>query len=82
RALGLIDMQVFAYVIFPQALKNILETLSGQFANIIKDSSLISVNAINELTQSAQEINSYTFATLEAYVILAITYLSLTLPKS
>ncbi|EAM0652381.1 amino acid ABC transporter permease [Campylobacter jejuni] len=78
RALGLKEMQVFAYVIFPQALK----TLSGQFANLIKDSSLLSVIAVNELTQSAQEINSYTFATLEAYVILAITYLVLTLPIS
>ncbi|EMK0105463.1 amino acid ABC transporter permease [Campylobacter jejuni] len=82
RALGLKEMQVFAYVIFPQALKNILAPLSGQFANLIKDSSLLSVIAVNELTQSAQEINSYTFATLEAYVILAITYLVLTLPIS
>ncbi|HEF7341162.1 TPA: amino acid ABC transporter permease [Campylobacter jejuni] len=82
RALGLKEMQVFAYVIFPQALKNILAPLSGQFANLIKDSSLLSVIAVNELTQSAQEINSYTFATLEAYVILAITYLILTLPIS
>ncbi|HEH3626604.1 TPA: amino acid ABC transporter permease [Campylobacter jejuni] len=78
RALGLKEMQVFAYVI----LKNILAPLSGQFANLIKDSSLLSVIAVNELTQSAQEINSYTFATLEAYVILAITYLVLTLPIS
>lgn len=77
RALGLKEMQVFAYVIFPQALKNILAPL-----NLIKDSSLLSVIAVNELTQSAQEINSYTFATLEAYVILAITYLVLTLPIS
>lgn len=82
RALGLKEMQVFAYVIFPQALKNILAPLSGQFTNLIKDSSLLSVIAVNELTQSAQEINSYTFATLEAYVILAITYLVLTLPIS
>ncbi|HEF2204432.1 TPA: amino acid ABC transporter permease [Campylobacter jejuni] len=82
RALGLKEMQVFVYVIFPQALKNILAPLSGQFANLIKDSSLLSVIAVNELTQSAQEINSYTFATLEAYVILAITYLVLTLPIS
>lgn len=62
RALGLKEMQVFAYVIFPQALKNILAPLSGQFANLIKDSSLLSVIAVNELTQSAQEINSYTFS--------------------
>lgn len=82
RALGLKELQIFIYIVFPQALKNILAPLSGQFANLIKDSSLLSVIAVNELTQNAQEINSYTFATLEAYVILAIAYLILTLPIS
>ena len=64
------------------SFKNILAPLSGQFANLIKDSSLLSVIAVNELTQNAQEVNSYTFATLEAYVVLAIAYLVLTLPIS
>lgn len=82
RALGLKEIQICTYIIFPQALKNILAPLSGQFANLIKDSSLLSVIAVNELTQNAQEVNSYTFATLEAYVVLAIAYLVLTLPIS
>lgn len=80
KSLGLKNYQIFIYIIFPQALKNVLAPLSGQFANLIKDSSLLSIISINELTQSAKEINSYTFSTLEAYIPLAIFYLILTLP--
>ena len=80
KSLGLKDYQIFVYIIFPQAFKNVLAPLSGQFANLIKDSSLLSVISINELTQSAKEINSYTFSTLEVYIPLAICYLILTLP--
>ena len=36
--------------------------------------------ALNELTQSIQEVNSYIFATLEGYIVLAFAYLILTLP--
>lgn len=82
RALGLNERQIFLYIIFPQALKNILAPLSGQFANLIKDSSLLSVIALNELTQNIQEVNSYIFATLEGYIVLALAYLILTLPIS
>ncbi|ULN99752.1 amino acid ABC transporter permease [Campylobacter molothri] len=80
RALGLSERQILFYVVFPQALKNILAPISGQLANLIKDSSLLSVIAVNELTQNVQEVNSYVFATLEGYIILAIAYLVLTLP--
>ncbi|TKX30022.1 amino acid ABC transporter permease [Campylobacter estrildidarum] len=82
RALGLNEKQILFYVVFPQALKNILAPTSSQLANLIKDSSLLSVIAVNELTQNIQEINSYNFATLEGYIILAILYLVLTLPIS
>lgn len=80
RALGLSERQIFLYIIFPQAIKNILAPISGQLANFIKDSSLLSVIALNELTQSIQEVNSYIFATLEGYIVLAFAYLILTLP--
>lgn len=82
KALGFKEWQIFIYIIFPQALKSILAPLSGQMANLIKDSSLLSVIAVNELTQNASEINAYTFSTLEAYIPLAFMYLSLTLPIS
>lgn len=82
KALGLGEMEIYKSVIFPQALKSILAPLSGQLSNLIKDSSLLSVIAVSELTQNAQEINAFTFSTLEIYIPLAFCYLILTLPIS
>jgi polar amino acid transport system permease protein len=82
RAIGLSPLQSYRFVIFPQALRQIIPPLTGQFASIIKDSSLLSVIGINELTNSAQQINSATYSTLETYLPLGVAYLLLTLPIS
>ena len=81
-AIGLTGAQTFRYVVFPQALRQTLPPLAGQFVSLIKDSSLLSVIAISEFTLNAQEVNSYTFSTLESYLPLAAGYLLLTLPIS
>ena len=82
RAIGLTTPQVYLYVIFPQAIRRILPPLAGQFADIIKNSSLLSVIGVNEFTQNASNTNAATFSTLESYFPLAIGYLILTLPIS
>jgi polar amino acid transport system permease protein len=82
RAIGLTRAQTYRYVVFPQALRQILPPLAGQFVSLIKDSSLLSIIAISEFTLNAQEVNSYTFSTLESYIPLAAGYLILTLPIS
>lgn len=82
RAIGLTRYQSYRYVIMPQAIRQTLPPLTGQFASIIKDSSLLSVIGINEVTNSAQQINSATYSTLESFLPLAIAYLILTLPIS
>ena len=82
RAIGLTRSQTYRYVIFPQALRQTLPPLAGQFASLIKDSSLLSVIAINEFTLNAREVNSQTYSTLESYIPLAVGYLILTLPIS
>ena len=82
RAIGLTAAQTYRYVIFPQAIRQILPPLAGQFASLIKDSSLLSIIGINEFALSAQEVNSYTYSTLESYIPLALGYLILTLPIS
>lgn len=82
RAIGLSPLQSYRFVIFPQALRQIIPPLTGQFASIIKDSSLLSVIGISELTNSAQQINSATYSTLETYLPLGAAYLLLTLPIS
>lgn len=74
--------QKYIYIIMPQAIKVMLPPLAGQFANLIKDSSLLSIISINEFTMNAQEVNAYTYSTLESYIPLAIGYLLLTYPLS
>lgn len=82
RAVGFSRAQTYRYVILPQALRQTLPPLAGQFASLIKDSSLLSILAINEFTLNAQQVNANTYSTLESYLPLALGYLALTLPIS
>jgi polar amino acid transport system permease protein len=82
KAIGLTRPQTYRYVIFPQALRLTLPSLAGQFVSLVKDSSLLSVIAVNEFTQAARDVNSVTYSTLECYLPLAVGYLVLTLPIS
>ena len=82
KAIGLTPLQTYRYVIFPQALRGILPPLAGQFASLIKDSSLLSIIGISELTFAAQQAGSATYSTIEALLPLAPMYLILTLPVS
>jgi polar amino acid transport system permease protein len=82
KAIGLTRAQTYRYVIFPQAIRLSLPPLVGQFVSLIKDSSLLSIIAVNEFTQAARDINSITYSTLECYIPLALGYLILTLPIS
>jgi polar amino acid transport system permease protein len=82
RAIGLTTPQTYRHVIFPQAIRNILPALVGQFASLIKDSSLLSVIGLNEFAMAAGEVNSFTYAAFESYLPVAFGYLLLTLPIS
>lgn len=82
RAIGLTRAQTYRYVILPQALRLTLPPLVGQFVSLIKDSSLLSIIAVNEFTQAARDVNAVTYSTLECYLPLAAGYLVLTLPLS
>jgi polar amino acid transport system permease protein len=82
RAIGLTRSQTYRYVIFPQALRQTLPPLAGQFVSLVKDSSLLSIVAISEFTLNARTVNSRTYSTLESYLPLAVGYLILTLPIS
>jgi polar amino acid transport system permease protein len=82
RAIGLTRAQTYRYVIFPQVVRQLIPPLTGQFASIIKDSSLLSIIAVSEFTLNAQEVNAFTYSTLESYLPLALGYLLLTLPMS
>ncbi len=82
KAVGFTKTQSLRYIILPQLITRTLPALSGQFASIIKDSSLLSIIALVELTQTIREITSINYKLFEAYFVLGILYLALTLPIS
>ncbi len=82
RAIGLSGAQTYRFVVIPQAVRRVLPASAGQFANLIKDSSLLFVISVHEFTMQAREVNSNTYATFEAYLPLIFGYLILTLPIS
>ena len=78
RSLGMNVFQAMFHIILPQALKRTLPPLAGQFISLIKDSSLVSVIAITDLTKSGREIITSTFATFEVWLTVAAMYLVVT----
>jgi polar amino acid transport system permease protein len=82
RAIGLSEYQIYRFVVLPQAVRRILPAATGQFANLVKDSSLLFVISVPEFTMQAREVNANTYATFEAYLPLVFGYLLLTLPIS
>ncbi len=79
RSLGLSGAQTMMQIILPQAVKNILPALGNEFITLVKETSVISVIAINDLTKMAGFIGSRTFQPLPAYIIAAVVYLVIVL---
>jgi polar amino acid transport system permease protein len=82
RSLGMSYAQSMRYIILPQALRRILPPLAGQFISLIKDSSLLGIIAIRELTKAAREVVSASLQPFEVYILAAILYLVLTFTLS
>jgi polar amino acid transport system permease protein len=80
RAVGFSRVQMYRYVIFPQALRRVLPALAGLFVSLIKDSSLLNVIGVPEYFYNTKNFISRSYAGLEGYVPLALGYLVLTLP--
>lgn len=82
RSLGLTAAQSMRHVILPQAFKRVLPPLAGQFISLVKDTSLVSVIAITELTKSGREAITTSFSTFEIWFCIAALYLVINLPLS
>ena len=82
RAIGLSEGQTYRFVVIPQAIRRVLPASAGQFANLIKDSSLLFVISVHEFTMQAREANANSYATFEAYLPLVMGYFILTFPIS
>ena len=78
RSLGMSATETMIYIVLPQAFKRVLPPLAGQFISLIKDSSLVSVIAITDLTKSGREIITSSFATFEIWFTVALLYLVVT----
>ena len=78
RSLGMSTAQAMRHVILPQALRRTLPPLAGQSINLVKDSSLVSVMALTDLTKAGREVVSSTFSPFEIWFTVAAMYLLLT----
>ena len=79
RSLGMNYFLAMRLIILPQAVRRILPPLGNDFIALLKDSSLATVLAVNELTQLTRVRRSSTFRVMEAFNVAAFLYLSLTL---
>jgi polar amino acid transport system permease protein len=81
-SLGLSRWQRMRLIILPQAVQRILPPLAGQFISTIKDSAIVSVISIQELTFQGMELMSTTYFTFEIWITITAMYLILTLSCS
>lgn len=79
RALGMNHVMTMQYIILPQAIRIAVPPLVNCFSAVLKDSSLVSVLAVVELTRVGQQIYSTTLRSFEAYTVLGALYLIMTL---
>src|SRR5690625_705177 len=78
QALGLTGMQTAWHVILPQTFRRIIPPLGNEFIALLKDSSLVSVIALEELLRKGQMIVTRSFKPIELYMAIAVIYLLLT----
>jgi len=79
---GLTTPRLYRYVVLPQAIRIILPPLTGQSISLIKDSSIVSVIAVYELTTEGRDIIAATLLTFEVWFTVAALYLVLTMSLS
>lgn len=82
RSLGMNNSQAMQYIIFPQAIKNILPALGNEFVTVIKESSVVSVIGVSELIFQAGNVQGASFKPFLPYVIVSLIYFVLTFSLS
>lgn len=80
RAIGLSRYSVMKNVILPQAVRKILPPLAGQFITLIKDSSIVSLISVQELTFLGVEVAASTTRVFETWIMVALLYFAMCFP--
>jgi ABC-type amino acid transport system permease subunit len=77
RSLGLNFAQTMMYIIIPQAFKNILPTLANEFIVLLKETSVLGIIGVQDLTRGGQLISGRTYSAFMPYIAVALIYLAL-----
>jgi polar amino acid transport system permease protein len=80
RAIGLSRFNVLRDIVLPQAIRKILPPLAGQFITLVKDSSIVSLISIQELTFLTQDVSNTTTHFFEAWIITGFLYFMICFP--
>ncbi|MDM7915290.1 MAG: amino acid ABC transporter permease [Candidatus Eisenbacteria bacterium] len=82
RSLGLTTPQCLRHVVLPQAMRIVIPPVLNDFVACLKDSSLVSILGLRELTRAGREYYSATFSDFQTWTIVALLYLAMTLVLS
>lgn len=82
RSLGMTQWQIMRFIVLPQAIRNILPALGNDFIAMLKESSLVSIVGVKDITRAGQTYAAATFTFFQAFNLVAVTYLVLTLSLS
>lgn len=79
RSQGMTRWQAMWYIILPQAIRNVLPALGNDFISLLKDTSLVSILAVRDITQLARLYAGNTFEYQTTYITLSVLYLTMTI---
>jgi polar amino acid transport system permease protein len=79
RSLGMTHFQAMRHVVLPQAFRVILPPMGNEFISLLKDSSLVSVVAVADLTRRGREFMAAHFNPIETWLMVALLYLIMTI---
>lgn len=82
RSLGLTPWQTARYIVLPQALRVVIPPLGNEFIAMLKDTSLLSIISVRDITQRAREFQAASFEVFPPFNTVALLYIGLTLAAS
>lgn len=82
RSLGMNHWMSMWYVIIPQAFKNVIPALGNEFIVVVKESSIVSVIGISELTRASDVVRGVTYKSFEPLLVVAGVYFVMTFTLS